>query len=126
MRNSLKAFFGLAVFALFGLISTHRAEAQFGWTTVAPMLTPRQAHAAALGGDGRIYVFGGWNSGGYVNTVEAYDPGSNRWTTVGTRPPRDLAAAVSGQDGRIYLIGGRDTTGTPLQRVEVYDPRSNT
>src|SRR5207302_9205483 len=58
------------------------------WSPIANMSIARYGAAAAAGLDGRIYVIGGLgvdnNSGfsGALNTVEAYSPFSNTWTTV--------------------------------------------
>src|SRR5260370_394304 len=53
------------------------------WSTVAPMPTARQFLAAAAGADGRVYAIGGLQfGGGPLNTVEAYDPFTNIWSTV--------------------------------------------
>jgi N-acetylneuraminic acid mutarotase len=64
--------------------------------------------------------------------VEAYDAGTNTWTTETPMPtPRtDLAVAV-GSDGNIYAIGGfnsLDGNNDPiaLSTVEAYDPTTNT
>src|SRR6266851_1912618 len=99
------------------------------WSTVAPMPTARQELAAAAGADGRIYAIGGAN---FVNnvymvldTVEAYDPFRNSWSTVAPMPTaRHLLAAVAGPDGRIYAIGG-EKIGSVLNTVEAYDPFRN-
>ena len=57
-----------------------------------------------MGMDGRIYVFGGYDA--RFNTsgpVEAYNPGSNTWTTLAPLPTPVLdAAAVTGA-GRSHL-----------------------
>ena len=45
------------------------------------MPTPRHILAAAAGADGRIYAIGGHDKGP-LNTVEAYDPGSDSWSAV--------------------------------------------
>src|SRR2546421_127710 len=47
-----------------------------------PMPTERGALAAAADSDGRIYAIGGGNSSALLNTVEAYDPSINSWSTV--------------------------------------------
>jgi len=45
------------------------------WVSVPALLAPRQNAAAAVGGDGRIYVAGGLNtSNSSIATVEAYGP----------------------------------------------------
>jgi N-acetylneuraminic acid mutarotase len=98
--------------------------------------------AVTTGSDGRIYVLGGAaltpNShiyqGHVTNTVQAYDPRTNRWTLVAPMPTaREALAAVTGADGRIYAIGGSRTpfgfqdSNVPraVRTVEIYDPRTN-
>ena len=98
------------------------------WATVTPaMPTPRTNLAAATGADGRIYAIGGdnTNSGGTLNTVEAYTPSTNTWATVASmNSPRQYPAAAMGADGRVYAIGGFNASGTFLNTVEAYTPLS--
>lgn len=102
------------------------------WSTVAPMPTARENLAAATGSDGTIYAIGGYNGSSNgngtlaIDTVEAYDPASNNWTTLPhLLTPRSALAATAGPDGRIYAIGGYDPAGRTLSSVEVYDPKTN-
>jgi hypothetical protein len=86
----------------------------------SPMSTPRAFHAAVTG-DGLIYAIGGFNSGGLVSTVEAYDPKLGQWSAQAlTFTGEGLAAAVDPQ-GLIYAIGG-DSANAPLASVYSYDP----
>jgi N-acetylneuraminic acid mutarotase len=79
------------------------------WKTLASLQTERLAPAAAVGPDGRIYVFGGDGLTGPPDPrVEIYDPRSNRWSW-GPKAPHTRAnafAAATAADGRIDLIGG--------------------
>jgi N-acetylneuraminic acid mutarotase len=53
------------------------------WITRASMNTARYYPAAALGPDGRIYVFGGTDSSlTRLNSVECYSPTANKWAPV--------------------------------------------
>jgi hypothetical protein len=39
--------------------------------------------------------------------VDAYDPRTNRWQTIGlTLNARRWPAATTGPDGRVYVVGG--------------------
>jgi N-acetylneuraminic acid mutarotase len=97
-----------------------------GWTTTAPMLTPRTQLAAVAGSDGRIYAIGGTSAGGIVNTVEAYNPANGTWLPAAPLPTaRAGLAAVTGPDGRIYALGGH-TSLSAQNTVEAYDPATNT
>jgi N-acetylneuraminic acid mutarotase len=106
------------------------------WTTLAPLHVGRILPAAAVGSDGRIYVFGGDSSP--ASSFEVYDPTQNRWTEPQRLPHKRIngfAAATAG-DGRIEIIGGCKVThltqsgfsfycGDP-NPVDAYDPRTNT
>jgi N-acetylneuraminic acid mutarotase len=103
------------------------------WTTKTEMPTKRGFLACAAA-DGRVYVLGGNTGPGIwgtsLDTVEVYDPATDRWT-VG--PPMSAArdgAAASAVDGRVYAIAGAVVTGhesyDTLKSVEVYDPTSAT
>ena len=100
------------------------------WKAIASMPTTRDSVALATGRDGRIYAIGGEiaaSHGPAIATVEAYEPTSNRWSTVAPmHTARKLAAAATGADGRIYAISGIDTFYNPLRSVEAYDPQTNT
>ncbi len=102
---------------------THIAGVLSHWQSGTSMPTPRSELAAVLGPDGRIYAIGG-GSGGLIDTVEAYDPKTDRWSPVASMlTPRTGLAAVLGPDGRIYTIGGG--YGSILDTVEAYDPKTN-
>ncbi len=104
------------------------------WSSIPDMPTARGHLAAVWGPDGRLYALGGIspNSGGALDSVEAYDPDFNAWTTLAPMPTAryDLAAVV-GSDDRIYAIGGQyDNSGVPSVDgpslvVEAYTPASN-
>jgi len=122
------------------------------WRRGASMKIARQSLAAAFGGDGKLYVFGGCACRGSipmykvgdeadkarataeamaqrqsVAETEVYDPKIDTWSTAAPMPtPRMLFAAAPGADGKIYVIGGQKYWGAePLSLVEVYDPATN-
>ena len=84
------------------------------WTTKHSMPTARYDAAAAVAHSGliptqRLYVMGGTvssTSTTMLQTVEAYNPATDTWTTVASlhRPRRGLAAATA--NGIIYALGG--------------------
>jgi N-acetylneuraminic acid mutarotase len=99
--------------------------ARNAWSTRAPMLIARGAHAAAALG-GRIHVVGG-SDGGALREHEVYDPVADRWTRLASMPTaRDHLAAAAFQ-GRLWAIGGRSSfLGDQYAAVEIYDPASDT
>jgi N-acetylneuraminic acid mutarotase len=58
------------------------------WTTMAPLPTARESAASFVLG-GKIYVAGGYiRSGPKIDIVEAFDPDTNSWASVGSLPGR--------------------------------------
>jgi hypothetical protein len=94
------------------------------WSPIANMSTARDAPQTAAF-DGKLYVFGGWDSSGaLVATTEIYDPATDTWTTGASNPKPYAGAGVSVLGGKIYLVGGcAGTCGTT--DVQVYDPSSD-
>ena len=93
------------------------------WRTIAPLPSPRFDAAAAAGGDGRIYVFGGVDpTGQNVGTVSRLDPATGVWNDVArlAASGSDLAA-VSLADGRILIVGGTRPAGGGTAAV-IFDP----
>ena len=89
------------------------------WLGIADMPDKRAGHGfVAIGG--KIYALGG--RGSSAARVWAYDPGADRWDTVGEAMPAPrVAAAYVPVDGRIYVIGGL-SNGTATSRVDIFDP----
>ena len=58
---------------------------------------------------GIVYLIGGDDGTGPVNTVFAYDPTTNTWSQVaGMSSPREGHGAATLADGRILATGGYD------------------
>ena len=98
------------------------------WEQAPPMKFARMEFGAALGADGKIYAVGG-SAGLGVNgtrsTVERFEPGSERWTTLAPlrSHPSDVGVAVGDACGFIYAIGGWDPGFS--RAVERYVPERN-
>ncbi|MDD5696799.1 MAG: kelch repeat-containing protein, partial [Candidatus Pacebacteria bacterium] len=98
------------------------------WTDRAAMPTPRRSAAAAVAYD-KIYIFGGYVSGGYgwTNVNEEYNPGTNSWTTKAPMPSSRNTMGAATVNNKIYVIGGiLSTTGAATNINEEYDPATNT
>jgi hypothetical protein len=88
------------------------------------MPTARE-HLAVGVVNGVLYAVGGAVdfNGGARQTVEAYDPVTNTWTTKAPMPTARWLLAVGVVNGVLYAVGG-ETPGV-LQTVEAYDPATN-
>lgn len=73
--------------------------------------------------EGQIYAIAGETSERLSNAVERYDPSSDTWTVLASRPTvvTDVQAAVVG--GIIYVPGGRLASGAITDVLQAYDPR---
>jgi len=126
-RDALRLAAALATAPLLG-----RAAAQDTgprWTTAAPASLARQElYPEVL--DGRIYVAGGLLSPntGYSAHLEAYDPGTDRWTRLATLPEARHHIALAAAGGLLYGVGGF-SGGFPHWRAQastfVYDPAAD-
>lgn len=101
----------------------------YAWQYKAPIPSGRYNAATCLGPQGRIYVAGGYWSGGAQN--EAYDPQADSWQARAPLPtPRFGARSVLAPNGKIYVIGGTVAVGydaeVAVRTVEAYDPATDT
>src|ERR1051326_4250767 len=95
-------------------------------SVAATMNYARSKHSATVLQDGRVLVAGGIDdTGRAVATAEIYDPAANAWTITGP-----LMVARSGhtasllKDGTVLIAGG-DSSGTPQNSLEIFDPATN-
>jgi N-acetylneuraminic acid mutarotase len=99
------------------------------WSTGPDMPTARNWGTVAVAND-RIHVIGGVNAGDpsgvdsrlFVN--EAFDPGTQQWSTYAPMTFPRGGAAGDTLGGLIYVIGGSRGP-LVLDSVEVYDPAAN-
>ena len=91
------------------------------WRRLPPAPTPRAAHAAAVVGH-RLYVAGGANDTGSLDTLEVYDFRRRRWRRGPSfpGPARNHTTGVA-SGGRFYVLAGRDAVN--LADAERYDPK---
>lgn len=110
---------------LAGGITNGSKAGQSAWQVRAPMPTARGRLALAMV-NGKLYAIGGITSAGITGNVEVYDPQTDEWDTLTSKPlpVANIAAAVL--DSRIYVPGGYTVTGAQTAVMEVYDPASDT
>jgi N-acetylneuraminic acid mutarotase len=98
------------------------------WATRQPMLTPRLELDVGVV-NGILYAAGGTtgnNADGIptiVNTLEAYDPATNTWTTKTPMITGRMGLGVAVLNGAVYAIGGRPASpGDITGANEAYHP----
>jgi hypothetical protein len=86
------------------------------------MPTPRSDLGLAVNAKGLLFAIGGYNpSGGFLTTVESYNPSTNGWVAATSLPhPVGALKAITGANGRIYTFGGWDG-GAPVAQVFALD-----
>jgi len=98
--------------------------ARVQWFELPGLPTPRSGLAVSSY-ENQIFAIGGESAQGICNTVEMYNPQTNTWTVLASKPTpvKDILAGVIG--GLIYVPGGRQVNGEPTDITEIYDPKSN-
>lgn len=94
------------------------------WQKVASMPRPLFGYALAVYSN-KLYLFGGRDDRGYVNTTYIYDPQQDEWTDGRAMPTRRAYAAASGLGSRIFVVGGYDGQ-RELSTCEAYNPEQDT
>ncbi|MFB3852115.1 MAG: putative Ig domain-containing protein, partial [Acidobacteriota bacterium] len=98
------------------------------WAGVHSLLPKSMYWSASCAYNGKIYVFGGNENDGEVNTTYIYDIATDTWTQGANMPTgRYLCTAVE-VGGKIYVLGGRQLTAStnPVNVNECYDPATDT
>jgi N-acetylneuraminic acid mutarotase len=97
------------------------------WSAGSPMTDAREGPGGAAIG-GRILVYGGYGflhipDGGYLRSIESYDPVMDLWTTMSEgEPRRDFGSATV--DSILYTFGGNNVARS-LDWVRAYDPATD-
>lgn len=97
-------------------------EAGGTWTQ---RLAPGKAFTAAAAVNfGPIFVIGGWDGQNVLDTTLRYDPLSDSWRQLPSKPTavRDIQAVILG--GKIFVPGGLLGDGNVSGVLEVFDPQS--
>jgi N-acetylneuraminic acid mutarotase len=75
--------------------------------------------------NGKIYVAGGYNGTGAINTLRIYDIASNSWTTGAPLPQALYLPGFGVINGKYYIAAG-NTGSVELNTLYIYDIASNT
>lgn len=106
------------------------------WQQCAPMPTPRWSLMVCAVG-GKLYALGGISGTGNnrraLGVVEAYDPKTDSWESVGQMPDRRQGAAIAVADDLVYVISGKmaayaeTSASEPItERVDCFNPKKKT
>jgi N-acetylneuraminic acid mutarotase len=77
--------------------------------------------------DGRLYVAGGFGQprGSQSRAFEAFDPATDKWTTLAPLPEARDHAALTPLGGRLFLSGGNGPSLAPRAGLWIYDPAAD-
>ncbi len=93
------------------------------WVRRANLPIGIRSAGVALGGDGRIYVYGGENGSGPSARTFAYNPATDTWQELAQMARRRWGIAAAGAtDGRVYAFNGNSGAGGTVRDAEAYDP----
>ena len=100
------------------------AAVESRWNQLSHLPTPRTDMAAAIYNN-MVYTIAGNTLEGASGAVEQYDPNSDSYTVLLSKPipVYDMSAAVLGE--RIIVPGGRLSSSKTTNITEVFDPRNN-
>ncbi|WP_165855270.1 kelch repeat-containing protein [Marinobacter sp. JSM 1782161] len=109
-----------------GKVTVLQPESLGCWETLAPLPAP-VLDAAAASVNGQVYVVGGKNGSGHLNTLRIYNPGSDSWSTGASLPGEGVEnPAVVASGGQIYVFGGSTAPFSgAVNNAAVYNPGSN-
>ncbi|MGR9088537.1 MAG: Kelch repeat-containing protein, partial [Gammaproteobacteria bacterium] len=98
------------------------------WTTGASAPFAAGSSATAYIG-GKIYYAGGIVGSATVNSIAAYDPTLNSWSSPLAPMPQGVNHAASATDGsKLYVFGGRgggNSVSNGFNYVQIYNPATN-
>lgn len=77
--------------------------------------------------DGTIYVLGGCNENGKLNTAEKYDTNNSEagWQSISNMPKSNIGFAATTDNDKIYVVGGYNN-GQSTSDFQIYDIASDT
>ncbi|AFE04585.1 hypothetical protein COCOR_02296 [Corallococcus coralloides DSM 2259] len=88
------------------------------WSVGASLQVARAHPAAAMLSDGRLFLAGGLTGSGATRTAEAFNPGTNTWTSQGSIP--DGGTTPGGASNSFYSFPGAAQLGTGKVLVTGY------
>ena len=90
------------------------------------MPTPRSGLASAVL-EGKLFVAGGVGKDGTtaLRTVDVFDPATGKWAPAAPMKARRANFALVALEGKRPVAMGGDVAGTPVDDVEIYDPRTD-
>ncbi len=94
------------------------------WKEATPLPRPLSGYALAVYGD-KLYLFGGKDDRGYVNTTYIYGTQQDAWKEGKPMPTRRAYAAAATLGPRIFVLGGFDGQ-REYATCEVYNPEDDT
>ena len=96
------------------------------WNNLAPLPSARSNLALVAYGN-QIYAIGGLNTQGVSGEIQRFDPQTNSWVSLTSKPTPvfDIHGAVI--NGQIYIPGGRLNINNqqPTKFMEIFDPSTN-
>ena len=98
------------------------------WTSIPNKPGSAVENPAAVGYNGKFYVFDGATSGtsGAVTDAYVYDPGANTWTQLAPDPVARSGATAEAMNGLIYVVGGMNGSAVSMASMDIYNPATNT
>ncbi|KAL6467866.1 hypothetical protein MHYP_G00235430 [Metynnis hypsauchen] len=94
------------------------------WIRVASLNKGRWRHKMSVL-LGKAYAVGGYDGQSCISNVEVYDSFSNRWTEVAPLKEAVSSPAVASCAGRLFVIGGEPDENSCTDKVQCYDPETN-
>ena len=118
-----KVIFINAALAFFFTVTTSKTLVAQSWVIKAN-IPNALADAASCVLNNKIYIVGGSNNNGALNSLYVYDPATNTWTAkTGMTFARGLLGLAT-VNGKLYAIGGYNNGAVNI--VEEYDPITDT
>jgi N-acetylneuraminic acid mutarotase len=122
------AFNGIVAAWALSAAAAPSASAQGVWANKAAMPGGARENIGVAAFEGRMYVFGGSaHADTRITRTEAYDPGTDRWSTRAPMPSGSHHVGITLVNGKIYTFGG--FTGqahtNPVDNAFEYDPKTD-